>query len=539
MKRLLVFCDGTGQDGLIVPDAPTEDEDEPNDFEKGTLNALRVIASQPGLYQESEVTGGTLNAVSNILRLSRAVKQTSSDGQSRQIVYYQSGVGTEADFAGEINIANLASQAFGVIVASKIRNAYAFVAQNYEEGDEILLFGFSRGAYTARKIAGLIDKIGLLQPEALGIFFNIWKDLVDGKVIQPPAGTRFPRIKCIGVFDTVGSVYKQINALEIVDASLPHCVDIALHAISLQENREKFLPTLFNPPPVEGQTLIEVWFPGAHSDVGGSYPRHELADISLFWMTGEIMARSLFALDERFIERSKQTNPDAWGTSQPHNSYYETPYAKRPFVGHQTRLASGQINEGIVFHQSWQFSPPLSNITHSDYMVARDTLPFANLTFAALNDFERGCKERWNDNLGDPQGGLKDNIGVLFPGELTNAPYTAPYITFANRATLPDAPQGLKYAWLTDPDLLDRDNTRVPIFLYGPYLYTVFADDDNSYTMYIVAWDIYQREVKRVEKPGARYIWQIQYDADAGTVTFIGQASRSVTATLQELTVDS
>ncbi|KAJ7220581.1 hypothetical protein GGX14DRAFT_354257, partial [Mycena pura] len=317
----------------------------------------------------------------------------------RQIVYYQSGVGTEADFTGNIDIQTRYAQAYGVIVASKIRNAYAFLAQNYERGDEIFLFGYA-GAYTARKIAGLIDKIGLLESEELGIFFNIWKDLVDGKPVTPPSGTRFPRINCVGVFDTVGSVYNQIDALEIKDNSLPPCVDTALHAVSLQENREKFLPTLFNPKTQRGQTLVEVWFPGAHSDVGGSYERHELADISLFWMTGEIMERSLFALDEKFIERSKQVNPDAWGTSQPHNAYYETPYVQRPIVGHKNRLESGQITNQIIFHESWKFSPKYAALLHKDYMIAPDNLLFTHLNYATMNQFETDCKNRWKQNLG-------------------------------------------------------------------------------------------------------------------------------------------
>ncbi|KAF7306456.1 hypothetical protein MIND_00436800 [Mycena indigotica] len=541
MKRILVFCDGTGQDGLIVPDGPTEFEKIRNggitgEFSQGALKTLHVVASQPELYRDS--VEQTLTAVSNILRLSRAVKQVADDGTTRQIVYYQSGVGTEADFMGDMDWkTSPLQQAYGVIVASKIRNTYAFVAQNFEEGDEIFLFGFSRGAYTARKVAGLIDKIGLLQPEELGIFFNIWKELIDKKSVTPPSGTRFPTIKCLGVFDTVGSVKNTIDVLEIKDNSLPNCVNLALHAVSLHENREKFLPTLFNPA-THADKLVEVWFPGAHSDVGGSYDRHELADISLFWMAGEIKKRSLFALDYKFIERSKQMNPDDWGTSQPHNAWYESSYIVRQAVGHKTRLESSQISDKIQFHESWKHSPLFHALLHSKYMIAPDKLPFTVTNYAPMNQFEIDCRSRWKDNIGDPQAGMKDNVGILLPRTGLEARFAIPYITFTNKSTLPAAPQGLWYAWLSDPSKTDSDNARVPIFLYEVYMYTVLTTDNNDDEMVIIAWDVSKHEKKRVTKSGARYIWKIDYDSATESMIFSGQSKRTVTATLKELSVE-
>lgn len=112
------------------------------------------------------------------------------------------------------------------------------------------------------------------------------------------------------------------------------------------------------------------------------------------------MKRSLFALDEKFIERSKQVNPDDWGTSQPHNAYYETPRALRWVVGHKTRLESGQITKKINFHESWKYSPTYGALTHKDYMIARDKLPFTDLKYAPMNAFETDCKNRWKQNLG-------------------------------------------------------------------------------------------------------------------------------------------
>lgn len=183
----------------------------------------------------------------------RAVLQTSSDNQKRQIVLYMSGVGSESNFNGDFVIGAPVLQASGVAVASKIRDAYAFIAQNFEVGDEICIFGFSRGAYTARKLSGLIDRIGLLKREELGNFFKIWSSLVKGQQLTIPPGTHSTRIKCVGVWDTVGAVYNFSptpvkDALSITDPSLPANIDIALHALSLQENRNLFLPTLWEMP---------------------------------------------------------------------------------------------------------------------------------------------------------------------------------------------------------------------------------------------------------------------------------------------------
>ncbi|KAH8109828.1 hypothetical protein DFH11DRAFT_1624702 [Phellopilus nigrolimitatus] len=367
-KILLIFCDGTGMDGNLTE----------------------------GLTDENG--GSNTQYPTNVLRLSRSVMDYTTDNR-RQIVFYQSGVGSEANFKGDPVFGTTALQAFGTAVASKIRDAYAFIAQNFDEGDEICIFGFSRGAYTARKLSGLIDKIGLLEREKLGYFFEIWKQLVDGKQPSIPVGTRKTNIKCVGVWDTVGSVANEIDALSLKDTALPSTIDVALHGVSLQENRKKFLPTLWTVPNLglgANQIFKQVWFPGAHSDVGGGYQRHELADIALFWMAGEV--KSLINLDLGFLRRSGQPKPDPWGTSQPHNAYEELSFAQKPIIGHQTRLQSAQIASDSVFHESVKFSP--TALKDPTYMVTLDTLKNAFggswvPKSPALNAFEKECKDNW------------------------------------------------------------------------------------------------------------------------------------------------
>lgn len=368
-KTLLIFCDGSGEDGNLT-----------------NWNGW------PGRTAPQNAT--------NVLRLSRAVRQyTSGNDCKQQLVLYMSGVGSEADFEG--NLVGSIQLLAGTAVASKIRDAYAFLAQNFNERDEICLFGFSRGAYTVRKLAGLIDRIGLLTRENLGNLFTIWSQLVGHQTPTIPPDTRKTRIKCVGVWDTVGAILNTVDALGIEDTSLPPTVDIALHAVSLQDNRDKFLPTLWQTPPdglSENQILKQVWFPGAHSDVGGGYKRQDLSDLALFWMVGEIM--SFIDVDTDLITKTIRPKVDPWGASQPHNAYHLlNPRAKR-MVRPMPRLHTpyGQIIRDALFHESLRVAPTC--LEHPEHMVTLKSLKdhFGGSwepSYIPLNEFERRCKDSW------------------------------------------------------------------------------------------------------------------------------------------------
>ncbi|KAI6124774.1 hypothetical protein EDD16DRAFT_1474821 [Pisolithus croceorrhizus] len=351
-KMLLVFCDGTGADGTLT----------------GTESELYF----PGL------------------------KKTRSDNQMRQIVLYLSGVGSESDFNGDFVAVAPLLQASGVAVASKIRDAYAFIAQNYEVGDEICIFG---GAYTARKLSGLIDRIGLLEREELGNFFKIWSALVKGQQPTVPPGTHSTRIKCVGVWDTVDAVYNYTrikDALSIADPSLPASIDIALHALSLQENRDLFLPTLWEMPKGGWRDNQVVWFPGSHCNVGGGLDKHDLSDLALFWMVGEI--KSFINIDTSFIEKIAQPKPDPWGVALPQNGYMELSKELKQIFKPQTRLEGCVIKPDTVFHESILFAP--ATLPSPQYMLTLDTLKkvFGSSwqpVIAPLNEFEQSCKDKW------------------------------------------------------------------------------------------------------------------------------------------------
>ncbi|KAI5999107.1 hypothetical protein EDD15DRAFT_2238725 [Pisolithus albus] len=378
-KTLLIFCDGSGDDGNLTN------------------------------WNGCPSRTAPLNAT-NVLRLSRAVRQYTSGNDCRQqLVLYMSGVGSEADFEG--NLVGSIQLLTGTAVASKIRDAYAFLAQNFYEGDEICLFGvFHRGAYTVRKLTGLIDRIGLLTRENLGNLFTIWSQLVRHQTPTIPPDTRKTRIKCVGVWDTVGAILNTVDALGIEDTSLPPTVDIALHAVSLQDNRDKFLPTLWQTPPdglSENQILKQgcrchlrcnVWFPGAHSDVGGGYERQDLSDLALFWMVGEIM--SFIDVDTDLITKSTRSKVDPWGTSQPHNAYHLLNPRAKKMVRPLARLHTpyGRIIRDALFHESLRVAPTC--LEHPEHMVTLNSLKdyFGESwepSYVPLNEFEKRCKDNW------------------------------------------------------------------------------------------------------------------------------------------------
>ncbi|CAE6423533.1 unnamed protein product [Rhizoctonia solani] len=290
-KNIIVFCDGTGQDGLISSLSKEEQDD-----------------TQTQLQKKPEKNKEPTHAVTyptNVLRLSRGVPLfTNTEPRRIQIVYYQSGVGVGDDFQGNADFGDNYEKARGTATGGKIRDAYNFIAQNYTEGDRIYLFGFSRGAYTARKVAGLICRLGLLNRRQMGKFFHYWSalDRNDPKV-EIVRGRHAP-IEFLGVWDTVGSVYEdlvapKVDALTLADTELPVGVKVARHALSYHENRKEFLPTPFAGYSSD-RDVKQVWFPGVHSDVGGSYKEHLIADITLCWMAGEAINAGL-TIDEDFL----------------------------------------------------------------------------------------------------------------------------------------------------------------------------------------------------------------------------------------------
>jgi hypothetical protein len=260
---------------------------------------------------------GTWNAltkpdeVTNVVRVAQAVKPVSSDGIP-QVVYYNAGVGS----GGPID--RFLGGVFGAGLRDNVKRGLAFLSLNWEapaEGesaDEIYIFGFSRGAYTARALAGVIYAIGGIPRQAsFDRLEQIWnhyrkdkeqreadRDQIDGLIWEMPKDGKPPIIKCVAVWDTVGSygipagfglssLARNLTAWTrgFQDNQIGPHIEYGLHAMAIDERRRAFTATAWvNKPGEDRQNVEQVWFAGAHSNVGGGYQRAGLSDLALIWM---------------------------------------------------------------------------------------------------------------------------------------------------------------------------------------------------------------------------------------------------------------
>tara|TARA_R110000782_G_scaffold2557_4_gene9853 strand:- start:56 stop:1273 length:1218 start_codon:yes stop_codon:yes gene_type:complete len=262
----------------------------------------------------------------NVVKLLRSIK--SRDGDVSQIVFYDKGVGT-GGFTDRI-----AGGASGAGLTENVIDGYRFLGNNYEPGDEIYIFGFSRGAYTARSLGGLISLAGVVGPAHLGSdlkkIIGIYRDeKTDGderksRIAALNLGQcHDARIRCIGVWDTVGSlgipgdIGRNLlpGAYHFNDTMLSPKVDVALHAIAIDEKRSAFSPTMWvrqkEASQPENQIVEQVWFSGVHSNIGGSYKDAGLSDIALDWMVKRVTKHTDLEIDQAYLERVCQ--PDIEG----------------------------------------------------------------------------------------------------------------------------------------------------------------------------------------------------------------------------------
>lgn len=233
----------------------------------------------------------------NVLKLARAIKPVASDGVPQQ-VFYDWGIGSYHD--------KVIAGTTGSGLHKNIMDDYRYIVQNYSPNDEIFLFGFSRGAYTIRALCGLINNCGILKRADAPLIqqaFNHYKR--SGKAYAPSGDKsvafrqkyshRSRKIHFVGVWDTVGAMGIPISFLglfddkdEFYDTKIGSNINIARHALAIDEHREDFEPTIWEKKSMDIQ---QVWFAGAHSNIGGSYKPDKdgslLSDITLEWMRQE------------------------------------------------------------------------------------------------------------------------------------------------------------------------------------------------------------------------------------------------------------
>lgn len=285
---------------------------------------------------------GTTNDIvgnsTNVLRLYRSLIADQS-----QLIYYDAGPGTLSDPVAmtrfERWLRRKLDSAIGHSLRANFCSAYEFLSMNYHPGDQIYLFGFSRGAYAVRAVAGAIHQLGLIRAEHRHLIPHVWalyandNEVTDQQRFE--AFHRYQKLFCandipihfVGVWDTVSSLgwiwdYRTLPSTAH-NASIAH----VRHAVSLGERRVCFKQNVYlyeGQPAPNGSDIQEIWFPGSHSDVGGGYPDKEdgLAKVTLRWIASEAVSCGLRINETEFAVQlgadGKHSKPDS--ASPPHES---------------------------------------------------------------------------------------------------------------------------------------------------------------------------------------------------------------------------
>lgn len=283
----------------------------------------RLVICCDGTWNTPEQRENHKYVPTNVVKTARAVKPVAGDG-TPQVVFYDQGVGT-----GNA-LDKLLGGATGAGLLKNVTDAYRFLVHNYVPGDEIFLFGFSRGAYTARSTAGLIRNCGVVKkqfaeqiPNAVKIYRSRKPD--DHPNAEAPKKFRQqysyePRIKFIGVWDTVGSLGIPVTELRMLfsrkkysfhDVQISSIIENAYHALAVDEKRRPFKATLWDSEDMKNPNMEQEWFPGVHSNCGGGYPDSGLSDVAFMWMKEKAEACGL-DFDEDYI--AENVHPDPTGT---------------------------------------------------------------------------------------------------------------------------------------------------------------------------------------------------------------------------------
>ncbi len=330
MSKTIVFCaDGTWNN-------PNEDEN--HDQTSDPTNVYKLFV---GLE-------GALSAAS-LLLADEQEKELVEGGATVQVAKYLHGVGDSRN-----PIMKLLGGAFGAGLISRVVRGYTFISRNYQPGDSIAILGFSRGAYTARALAGLIASQGLLSqtltankeqayrsgaqawyrhrkttlrnPFSLAHLSEIVADLpayLSQGSLKAEDLVEVPSLTAVGVWDTVGAmgipVYalggQRKDAFQFADTKLSAKVLNGFHAVALDERRDDFVPTLWEPE----DRITQVLFPGSHGDVGGGYPSAQaesgLSDGALKWMAtqlGQVGLRYTAGWLDAILPAAKGTAHQPW-----------------------------------------------------------------------------------------------------------------------------------------------------------------------------------------------------------------------------------
>lgn len=287
-----------------------------------------LVVCCDGTWNTAEQSDGGVPTPTNVVRLFNLVSERDKDGVEQK-KYYHPGVGTDGGI-----VSRALGGGIGLGLDRNIKSGYRWLCANYTKGDRIFLFGFSRGAYTARSLGGMATRFGLIDPAGLKEH-DVWERIDDlfangyrvkgakretftakGWKFRTGEGGDGPHdipVHFIGVWDTVGAlgIPDHLGLLNLIDDPTKHqfhdtqlnkLVRHGRHALAIDEMRASFEPTLWTA--TEGRDVKQIWFPGAHSDVGGGYREIGLSNGSLLWMLAEATGKGL-AIDTGVAEQIK------------------------------------------------------------------------------------------------------------------------------------------------------------------------------------------------------------------------------------------
>ena len=293
-KNIAFFADGTWNG--------TDPKDENKDGIADLTSVIKMFCSLEG--------GQTLDTTR--LQDEQELIARDAAGAVTQHAKYIHGVGDSNN-----PLMRLLGGVFGAGIIQRIVRGYTFISRNYQAGDRIFITGFSRGAYTARALGGMIAGVGLLDARKLDLTndrFDAYRygisawvayrrasgvvdlsldalEQTEGKEIPPGAMIPDVPIDSIGVWDTVGALGlplyigdRRYDLFKFTNDLLSPKVARGFHAVSIDELRGDFEPTLWKP----AANVTQVGFIGAHADVGGGYAERGLSDIALGWMQDEL-----------------------------------------------------------------------------------------------------------------------------------------------------------------------------------------------------------------------------------------------------------
>lgn len=398
-----------------------------------------------------------LPAPTNVVRLHNAIATPKSAGREQR-KYYHPGVGTDGSLLDKAK-----GGAYGRGLGQNVLSAYAWLARNYAPGDQIYLFGFSRGAFTVRSLGGFIGRCGLLDLTGLApqeawrrveVAYQVYQDPAKFSPSLDPAWKKHPpseglatvRIHFIGVWDTVGALgvpddlalfdfLDNPTKWEFHDTQLGAHVTFARHAVAIDEQRAVFTPTLWTdaqdrvmnePDSAKKPARVrQLWFPGAHADVGGGYAHCGLSDVALDWMIREA-TRAGLEFERSFL---RQIKPDFQGVL--HDSYTGAFSKLQSRPRNRPPLAKGSP----YYHASaWQRdrTPPITQAPYhpptTTLAVGETSAPFAIYARQPWNEtglflepgrYRLEATGQWLDkNVACGPEGTRD--GKFTPGELAH-----------------------------------------------------------------------------------------------------------------------